>query len=114
MPTPQIRAGELRHRLQFQLAHETRDSRGAVVKTWQTDQIRWGKVEPIKGTETTIAAQTTARVTHLITLRDYPALTPNHRIRWVDRGNERIFGIVWTVNTAERRVENVLQVKEVV
>lgn len=108
--TPKVYAGDLRHRLQFQLANETRDSFGAAVKVWQTDQTRWGKVEPVKGTETTIAAQTTARVTHLITIRDYVTLTPAHRIKW----GSRVFGIVWTVNTAERRIENVIQAKEVV
>lgn len=114
MATPQIKSGELRHRLQFQLPSVVRDSFGAEVRTWQTQQTRWGKVEPLRGTETTIAAQTTARVTHLVTVRDYPVLTPEHRIRWMDRGSERIFGIVYTVNTGERRVENVIQVKEIV
>lgn len=114
MPTPQIRAGELRHRLDIQYPSESRDSFGAVNKTWQTESTRWGKVEPIRGTETTIAAQTTARVTHLVTMRDYTGLTPLHRIRWMDRNVERLFGIVYTVNTGERRVENVLQVKEIV
>ena len=105
-----IRAGELRKRVEVQIPFETKDSFGAVTSAWATDSKRWAEVIPATAKEADIADQVTGRVTHKITMRHYPGLSPRHRIKF----GTRLFNISGIVNVDEVGVMTIVDAVEVV
>lgn len=88
----------LRQRIMIQAKTETRDARGGVTETWTTIATRWGSIEPLSAREILNAQQVDARVSHRVTLRYYPGLTPEHRLL----KDARVFHIEAVVNPLER------------
>ena len=95
-----MKAGRLRHRIEVQRKTETRDSRGGVVETWQTQQKRWADIQPLRMRQRFEAAQLDSRLSHFIVLRYYPTLSPEHRI--VYQG--RVFNIESVIHPRERSI----------
>lgn len=76
--------GQLRHRVQIQAATET-NTAGEVSEAWRTVARWWAKIEQGAGREFFRAKQVNADMTHLVTMRRYPNLTPRHRLLWGTR-----------------------------
>lgn len=72
--------GGMRHRVSIQSRTVEADSYGAPVPAWATEAVRWGEAVPLSGRELWQAAQVRPDVTHKVTLRYYPGLTPRHRL----------------------------------
>lgn len=75
-----MRAGSLRHRLALQSKSETQDDLNQPVDSWTTAATVWGRVAPMKASESYEAQQNVARITHEITIRHTSAITENMRI----------------------------------
>lgn len=75
-----MRAGKLRFRLEIQQPVETRDAIGGVVQTWTKVRQVWADLEPLKGLELLEAAKVEPRLSHRVTLRYAPDLTPSSRL----------------------------------
>lgn len=99
--------GRLRHRVQIQASTATPNAFGEPVVTWTTEATRWAAVEPYTGRELFMAKQVQADITTKITMRSYPLL-PTHRILL----GERIYEILYVINTDERGIETVAQCRE--
>lgn len=89
----------MRERVEIQSRTLAADSYGGQVATWATAATVWGKVEPLSGREAWQAQQVRPDVTHKVTIRAYPGLTPKHRLR-VD--GSRVFHIESVLNLEER------------
>lgn len=97
-----MRAGQLRHRIEFQERNEARGAQGGVVESWTTLAFRWAKIIPLAGQELINAQQIVNTVTHRVELRYWVDLTAKLRI--VFKG--RIFGIENVMNLNERNIEH--------
>lgn len=75
-----MRAGKLRFRLDLQQPVETRDAHGGVTQTWSRVTQVWADIEPLKGQELFEARKVEPRLSHKLTLRHQPALTPDWRL----------------------------------
>lgn len=95
-----MQAGRLRHAIALQKATESRDALGGVTLTWATQATRQGSISPLRGVELQAAQQTEARVTHKITLRYTPDLSPD--ATWRLLFGSRIFHVVSILNVDER------------
>jgi SPP1 family predicted phage head-tail adaptor len=84
-----MRAGQLRHRIEIQRPIVTRDAYGAEIKAWSALVSLWAHVQTLNGSERILQTQADATLTHQITIRYYPGLTPVMRVRW----NGRLFEI---------------------
>lgn len=105
-----IRAGLLRHNVKMQrlTVSDNRDAHGGPVETWETDHLRWVRIEPLSGREAEIAKQIDGRVTHKITMRHLPRLTDQWRIVH----GTRTFNLTPPLNTGERDIETVVMAFE--
>ena len=99
-----MRAGLLRHSVEVQSAFEVKDDRSSTRKIWTTLEQRRASVSPAGGSERVEADQQTARATHEVRMRDYPGLTPAHRL--VHEG--RPLNIESVTDVDERGVEAVV------
>lgn len=93
-----MRSGRLRHRLELQAPAEVADSFGQRRKTWTTVGTYWGEVRPLAGREAEVARQTRADLTHAVTTRGGPAVTPKHR--WLFEG--RVLQVHSALDVGER------------
>lgn len=71
-----MQAGHLRHRLTIQTPVVNTDADGGQHVDWLVEATVWGRVEPLKMSESVIAAQVAARASHRITLRYRGDLAP--------------------------------------
>lgn len=76
-----MRAGYLRHRLEFQDKAVSRDGYGAEVVSWGESFTVWGSVEPYMGREYLQAKQQQAEVSHRVRIRYRPNVKPTMRIK---------------------------------
>jgi len=90
-----MRAGQLRHQLEFRTYTTSVDSMGAHSKTWSTTgTILWGEVRPWRPTESPDAEKLEGVTSHKIKVRYDPVLTnfdEKYRIHMV--GTNRVFEI---------------------
>jgi SPP1 family predicted phage head-tail adaptor len=93
-----MRAGRLRHRVTVESATETQGASGEVTLGWTTWASAWAAVEPLAGAERFAAQQVNAEVTHRVTLRHLPGLSPRMRIRH----EGRVLEIDAVLNVEER------------
>lgn len=96
-----MRAGQLRHRVEFQERGETRGTQGSIAESWTTLAFRYAKIVPLAGSELINAQQIVNTVTHRVELRYWVDLTAKLRI--VFKG--RVFGIENVINLDERNIE---------
>lgn len=109
-----MRAGNLRHRITFQTATETRDAQGGVTKTWADVVTVWADIMPINAREYMKADQVRADITHQITIREYPGINTKQRISWDDAGTTRYFHIESVIDLHERHRTIQLMCKETI
>lgn len=107
-----MRAGKLRHKMQFQAATETQNESGGVVRAWSTYDEAYCLLEPMEGSgsESATSDRLTARQPHIVHRRYSGAVKPHHRI--IGRG--RTFEIGAVRNVMERDHELELTCVEVV
>lgn len=77
-----MRAGELRHLIDFEAATETQNEYGEPVKTWAQVGHMWAKKEDLSGRELFQAQQVHAGITTQFTVRYTDALNPEMRISY--------------------------------
>ncbi len=95
-----MQAGRLRHRLEIQTATEVRDDIGGVRFDWLPLRTVWGSVEPLRAKELFEAQKIEGRLSHRVTLRDYPSFSQQWRLRLVP--TTRIFQVHSTRDIEER------------
>jgi len=76
-----IRAGRLRHMLEFQSPTGSRDAVGERTTVWNAVASVWGGVEPLRANEVIAASQANMRVTHRIIVR-YDSSIASMTIGW--------------------------------
>jgi SPP1 family predicted phage head-tail adaptor len=81
-----MRAGELRHRVQFlRKVNTEQDEGGSLPEVWQpTGNPVPCSVVPLSGSKQFMAMQAQSRVTHTITLRYRDGISPHWRVKWGD------------------------------
>lgn len=100
----------MRERIEVQSRTTTQNAYGEPVATWSTLATVWARVEPLSGRELWQAAQVRPDVSHKVTMRHYPGLSPKHRLKL----GSRIFNIDSVLNIEEReRLHQVLCKEEV-
>jgi len=81
-----MRAGRLRHLVELQRNTPVASNKlNEPTDNWQTLASVHAGVEPISGREFFAAHQVQSDVSHRITVRFYPGLTPKDRVAWVNR-----------------------------
>lgn len=103
-----MRAGRLRHVITIQQATETRDSVGAIIRTWATYDTVRASIEPLNGREYFNASQVQAEVSTRIRVRYLDGLTSKMRILF----GSRIYDIKAIINDKERNFEMTLMCVE--
>lgn len=73
--------GRLRTRLIIEAPVESPDGAGGVVRSYEEHSAVWAAVEAVAGAYSFATGRTGQTVTHRITLRAGPELTPQHRLR---------------------------------
>jgi len=81
--------GNMRHVLSLQQETRTPDTAGGAALGWTTVATLWASVEPLRGTEDTLAEKLTGVITHKILVRDEATITAAMRFLW----GSRIFNI---------------------
>ena len=78
-----MRIGPLRHRVEVQVATETRSNMGAVIRTWATiaNGELWASVDPLTGREFFEAQRVDSDVSLKLRMRYDDRVTTSHRIR---------------------------------
>ena len=74
--------GKLRHQVCLQRPVDTQDEYGKSVTTWEQMARAHAAVQSASGTENVDNGQITAQVTHIVSLRYLPGLTPHWRVLW--------------------------------
>jgi len=82
-----MRAGLLNKRVTLQTATVTQNSYGEEVRAWVPIQhgYRWASVEPLSGAERFAAQQVNPSVSHKVTIRALPGVTPKMRVLYGTR-----------------------------
>lgn len=104
-----IRSGKLRHRLELQVASETRDpATNEVFRAWTTTATLWASVEPASGQERRLGAAITPTTTHAVEVRGGTPISPGNRLLW----GTRAFEIEAVLNRSEMDHRVTLMVHE--
>ncbi len=101
MARPQVRIGELRHRLSIQVESATSDGGGGMSDPWAdpvTVATVWGKIEPLTGGERLHALQIEGRLSHRIVIRHRSGITAAMRVVF----GARAFNIRAVIDVDER------------
>ncbi|MFN3744473.1 MAG: phage head closure protein [Hyphomicrobiaceae bacterium] len=91
--------GRLRHRLRLEAASRAPDGGGGAAETWTVIAELWGRIQPTGGTEFFEADGLSGRISHEITLRYRPDVTPAMRLA----SGSRRFEIMAVIVIDERR-----------
>ena len=104
-----MRTGTLRHRVTLQEFVEIVDEYGTPIgEGWEDIATVWAAVEPITGREYIELHNTQSELSHKVTMRYRPGVTPANRLLF----NGRQFDIQSVLNLEERNRELVLMCKE--
>ena len=104
-----MRAGSLRLRLTIQTATEAQDAIGHPAKTWSTNIVVWGSLNPISGRERQEATgQVGGEATHVAVIRAHTNATVAARLLF----GTRVFDINSVGNRDERGAEMVIRCTE--
>ncbi len=91
--------GSMRHRLALEEAVSIPDGGGGSILTWMLVAEVWAAISPRAGRETAEADGRMGRVTHAITIRHRPDVSPRQRFR----KGERVFDITSVIDADEAR-----------
>lgn len=94
-----MQAGKLRKRIEIQRRSTTQDGYGQPLTTWTTEITTQADFEPLNGRELVAAQAVQSEVTHTVTIRYRPGITPAMRISYAGR----FFNIHAVLDEAERR-----------
>lgn len=109
-----ITASELPHRVTIQQRTDTDDGGGGTTIAWSNLAVVWAHVAPGAGREFQAAQQQRPELSHTITLRYRPGITPKQRIIAKSGNGTRAFNIESVANSDEANVELVLMCSEIV
>ena len=106
-----MQAGQLRHRIDIQVALNSRDSYGASTQEWVTflSGIR-ASVEPLSGKEFFAAQKVDTEITHSIKIRYRTGIKPSMRVKY----GARYFDIKSVINIKEECKDMHLMCVEVI
>jgi SPP1 family predicted phage head-tail adaptor len=93
---------------------ESDDGGGGKMIAWVPFATVWANVSPGSGREFEIAKQERPTLSHQITIRYRPSVTPKQRLVAQDRNGRRAFDILTVVNTDELNDQLVLYCSETV
>lgn len=108
-------AGKLRQRLEILKVTEAQDGFGEMVQGLRKDDVRWGEIRPLSGTELEAAQVVVADVTHEITMRNVDGLVTKDVLAFRRRpliDSRRFFEILEVLDPTERGELHVLKVVE--
>lgn len=103
-----MKAGELRHRIEFQTNTPTANSMGEYVDTYTTLATVWGAVEPLSGSLLFSAQQTNSEVQGRVRIRYRDDIEPDMRMYF----DSRYFKILSIIDYQERHQELQILYKE--
>ncbi len=92
-----LRAGRLRHKIIIQREEITKDTFGAVVKSWVNIKVTRASINPVTGNEVYLSSHISNEVDHEIVIRATDVI-PADRIIF----QNRIFNLIRTLNVNER------------
>ena len=104
-----MRAGTLRHKIEFVTDGETQDEFGCIVLGDVSYAFSMAEIKPVSGNEKFIANQVFPEATAQIRCRYVPSITPSHTIIF----GSRRFNILNVQNKDERNIELYIVAKEV-
>lgn len=106
-----MRAGKLRHRVEFHSDTPTQDDFGQSIESWTSYMTVWAAIEPLEGRELLLAQQVNAEVTIRVRIRydSGNTVSPEHRVIVGSRTLE----IVNVINPSERDEKLTLMCKEI-
>lgn len=93
-----MNAGKLRHRVTVQRLVKQDDGYGGIIETWQDVATLWAVVEPLRGWERFAAQQVQSALSHKVTLRYRPGITPQMRLLY----GTRVLTVESVVDVGER------------
>ena len=105
-----MQAGKLRHRVSLQQPVQAQAADGGVTNSWLTVISVPASIEPLNGRELWNAQQVQPDVTHRVTLRYHPNVSP----RWRFLFGYRTFNVLTVLNTDERNRELICMCMEAV
>lgn len=105
-----INPGEFRHVITFQKLENTQNNYGEPTETWKDILTIRAGIYPLSGREFYAAETVNSEVSHKINIRYMPGLTPDMRIKFVNR----YFNIISIINFQERNVMLQLLCKELI
>ena len=100
MAACKIRACDLRHEITIEKLTKTRVAGGGHTKVWATFVSARACIKPLSGRERLHAMHIQDSLTHRITIRYRPGVTPAMRIKF----GTRIFNIKAVINLDERKL----------
>ena len=103
-----MRIGQLRHKIVIQTPKETQNTLGEPVRVWEDFSEAFAEIKPISAKEYMANSGLRAEVSHQITMRYLPGMTPLKRIVF----GERVFTIESVINIYETNRVMQLIVKE--
>lgn len=103
-----MRIGSLKHKIVIQTPQHIQNSVGEPSVVWEKFSEVFAEIKPILGKEYMANSGLNAEITHQITIRYLPGLTPLKRILFGDR----IFNIESVINIYENNRVMQLMVKE--
>ena len=111
-----MRAGDLNRRLKLQRVLMTADTEGVSAEAWGDVATIWAHINPASGIEVSQAAQTEEKITHTVTCRWRPDMTPKQRFLYIHPPGApaRIFLIHTMLDADEGRREITAMCEEIV
>lgn len=103
-----VNAGVLRHRVEIQTVARSDTASGGVTEVWSTALTVWASIESLSAYEQYTYGQRWPEVTHKVTMRYQPNITPNKRMKF----GTRIFDIQGVTNKDQRNELLTVIVKE--
>ncbi|MFQ5535458.1 MAG: phage head closure protein [Sphingomonadales bacterium] len=91
-----VQIGELRERVTIEQQSRVSDGAGGATITWAaiaSDFRPHARVQPVKGAEITEGGRVRRQQTYLVVIRHRADITVEHRLKWTERGVERILNI---------------------
>lgn len=108
-----LSAGDLRHRVRIESRTDSDDDGGGKDTVWVPFATVWANIVPGTGREFVLAKQERPQLTHQVTLRYRPSVTPKQRLIAQDTNGRRAFNIETVVNVDELNEQLLLYCSEV-
>jgi SPP1 family predicted phage head-tail adaptor len=77
--------GRLRHEITIEAHGTANDGAGNWTETWDDRGTVWAEIKPLTGRELYAAQAVSPQTTHRVTMRYWPGLTAEHRLKFGSR-----------------------------